>query len=101
MKRSLLVSLKEKLSATSKEPWACFETGGPDDEGRLEFSISYNKAFIANLHKQGYQGINDEETVQMFFISTRMLPESMMNDVDTINPSATPNLTSEANKFVR
>jgi hypothetical protein len=101
MKRKFLISLTEKLSANAKEPWACFETTGVGEDGRVEFSISCNKAFIANLHKNGFQGINDEETAQMFFLSARMLPEELMHQGDTINPEATPNLTNEANTLRR
>jgi len=101
MKRRLLIALQEKIVANSDVPWACFETTGPDKEGRLPFTVSYNKAFVKNLVEQGYQGMNDEETVQMFFISTRMLPESMMIDEDTVNPAEMPNLTNEANTLRR
>lgn len=101
MKRKPLIALQEKLLAKSKVPWACFETGGPDENGRIEFSISWNKTFIATLHKAGFQGMSDEETVQMFFLSARILPEELAEQQDTINPTATPNLTNEANKFAR
>ena len=100
MKRKFLISLQEKLVSESKEPWSCFETCGPDKDGRLEFSISWNKAFVDNLHNKGFQGLTDEETVQMFFLSTHMLPESMVDD-DSINPAEMPNLTSEANTLIR
>ena len=101
MKRKFLIALQEKLVSKSDKPWACFETGGPDAEGRLEFSMSWNKAFIENLNKQGIQEITDEETVQMFFLATKMLPELMMASADTVNPEATPSLTSEANILKR
>lgn len=102
MKRSLLVALKEKLSYRSKKPWACFETSGPDESGRLGFSISWNAAFTENLQKLGMAGQTDEETIQMFFLQMRMLPEKMLDEVDeVVNPEATPNLTSEANQFIR
>lgn len=97
MKRSWLTALKERLVKKSKTPWASFETEGPSDDGRLEFSISWNNAFVERLRKAGYDGANEEEIVQLFFISTRMLPEDMLDDEDTVNPSATPRLTSEAN----
>ncbi len=100
MKRKFLIALQEKLVAKSKKPWACFETGGPDAEGRMEFSISWNQAFIDNLNKQGIQGMTDEETVQTFFIATQMIPESMMDD-DAVNPAEMPGLTSEANTLRR
>lgn len=101
MKRKLLISLQEKISTASKKPWACFETTGPNEEGRLPFTVSYNKAFVNNLKAQGYEGMTDEEIVQMFFISTRMLPESMVNEEDTVNPEEMPNLSREANSFRR
>jgi hypothetical protein len=101
MKRKFLIWLQEWLVKNSSTPWACFETGGPDAEGRLSFSISWNKAFINNLHRHGIQELNDEQTVQMFFIQSRMLPEEMVNDQDTVNPEAMPNLTNEANTLRR
>jgi len=100
MKRSWLIALKEAMSWNRKQPWACFETTGPSKDGRVEFSISANKAFIENLKALGMGGTTDEETVQMFFVQTRMIPEDLMGD-DTVSPEATPNLTHEANKFVR
>jgi hypothetical protein len=98
MKRSWLISLKEKLTKRSKEPWAAFETEGPDDEGKVGFAISWNDAFIERLRKAGYTATTDEETVQMFFLSVRMIPEALAaDDEHTVNPEATPRLTSEAN----
>ena len=99
MKRSLLIQLKELLMRRSKKPWACFETTGPDREGRVAFTISYNNAFVENLRNQGMAATPAEETVQLFFLQMRMLPESMMDDA--VNPEATPNLTNEANQFRR
>jgi|SRR5579859_3006847 len=103
MKQSWLVALKEKLSRRSKQPWACFETTGPDAAGKLGFSIAWNPAFTENLQKLGMAGQTDEETIQLFFLQLRMIPDSMNPDseVAAVNPEATPNLTDEANKFVR
>lgn len=95
MKRSLLTKLQELLRKKSKKPWASFETGGPTNDGRLEFTMSWNDAFIDVLKRAGYDGETEEEMVQMFYLSTQMIPESLMDDV--VNPSATPNLTNEAN----
>jgi hypothetical protein len=101
MKRSWLISLKELLTRPSKKPWACFETTGPDPTGKLGFSISWNPAFVANLQQLGMSGSTEEETIQMFFLQLRMIPDSLLNQEDTVNPSATPNLTNEANLFRR
>src|SRR5271163_4365076 len=103
MKQSWLISLKEKIAGYSKTPWAAFETTGPDKEGRLGFSIAWNPAFVRNLEQLGMAGQSEEETIQLFFLQLRMIPESMdpAAEVETVNPEATPNLTDEANKFVR
>lgn len=102
MKQSRLITLKERISRNSKKPWACFETTGPDESGRLGFSIAWNPAFVRNLEKLGMGGATEEETIQMFFLQIRMLPDSLLEQEDeTVNPEATPTLTSEANQFVR
>jgi hypothetical protein len=95
MKRSLLTRLQELLKKKSKKPWASFETSGPSKDGRLEFTMSWNDAFIDVLKRAGYEGETEEEMVQLFYLSTQMIPESLMDDA--VNPSATPNLTNEAN----
>lgn len=102
MKRSFLVKVKEFFANRSRQPWACFETAGIDAAtGAVAFSISWNHEFIKNLHAHGFHGTTDEESVQMFFLSARMIPEELVGSEDAVNPSATPNLTSEANRLVR
>ena len=96
MKRGILTAIVEIIRKMSKKPWASFETSGPDKDGRVAFTISCNKAFIERLKKAGYQGDSEEELVQLFFISSQMLPEHLMED-DSINPAEMPKLTSEAN----
>jgi hypothetical protein len=101
MKRRFLTVLQEKIAHLSKQPWATFETNGIDRQtGQVGFSISWNPAFIKNLHAAGFQGTTDEETIQLFFLSTRMFPDDLGNG-DVVNPAATPNLTNEANRFVK
>lgn len=99
MKRSIFLAFKEKLSNFSKKPWGCFETTGPTADGKIEFSISCNKAFLDNLKNSGFQGITDEETVQNFFLFARMAPEGLLNE-NSVNPESHPNLTNEANRFI-
>lgn len=100
MKRSWLIAIKEFISRRSKKPWACFETTGPDRSGRVAFSISANKAFVEHLHSLGMGATTDEETLQMFFIQMRIVPEDLLVE-DAVNPESTPNLTNEANQFRR
>jgi len=100
MKSKFLIWLQEKLANLSDAPWACFETTGVDGEGRIGWSMRWNKAFIAQLNARGYQSTSDEETVQTFFIGCQMLPESLYGE-EIVNPAATPNLSNEANILKR
>lgn len=102
MKQSFLVKIKEWWFKNSDDPWACFETDGPSRDGIMEFSISWNKSFVDRLQRLGYTGGNDEELVQLFFLSTRVLPENLLNEPaadNAINPEGMPRLTSEMNEL--
>ena len=94
MKSSLLVRLKEFIAGFSKRPWACFETAGPTDDGSVGFRISCNKAFITQLQRMGYTGINDEETAQIFFMS-------IQTGTTDINPAELPLLSTDSNVIKR
>lgn len=102
MKRSKLLVIKEWLAKGSKKPWAAFETAGPNQDGIMEFSISWNAAFVNKLRHLGFTGGNDEELVHMFFLSTRVLPEGILRSEasdESVNPSEMPRLSKEANYF--
>lgn len=102
MKRSFLIAIKEFITKFSPKPWACFETCGPDTEGRVAFSISANQAFLRLLQSNGMAGQNDEETLQLFFLQMQMRPDTGTEiDNTTVNPSATPNLSSEATRYIQ
>jgi hypothetical protein len=99
MKGSLIIKLKELISGRSKKPWANIECNGFNDDMGIGFSMSWNQAFIRNLEERGFQGIDENETVNNFML---FCGAQMVNDrQDEINPDATPNLTSEANTFRR
>lgn len=100
MKQSFLLKIKEWVAGFSSKPWACFETPGASSDGILEFSMAWNDAFVNLLRNQGYTGMSEEEIVQLFFLSTRVLPENLVTDLqddDTVNPAEMPRLSSEAN----
>jgi len=101
MKDSFLVSLKQKLTSRSSTPWACFETEGITNDG-VGIAMHWNSAFIKKLHSQGIHGADDNETIQLFFLfmASRIADGIQTND-DVVNPEATPNLTNEANRFVK
>jgi hypothetical protein len=97
---SILMKAREWVAKKSNKPWAVFETAGPDRSGRMEFNIRWNKAFVDNLLRHGFTGDTDEELVQTFFLSTRVLPENLITE-NVVNPEATPRLSSEANNLVK
>jgi hypothetical protein len=101
MKTKFLIWLQEKLAAKSKTPWACFETSGMDNDGRIGWTMHWNDAFIQHLNARGFQGLSDEETVQQFFMLSQMLPDELAKDADAVNPAEMPNLTNEANTLRR
>lgn len=100
MKSKPLIKLQEVLMKRSKEPWACFETNGLTDEG-LGIAMSWNPAFIQMLQEHGIHGVNDQETIQLFFLFMANRVADGIEGENTVNPAATPQLTSEANTLVR
>ena len=101
MKSSKLIVLAEALKSKSANPWACFETDGFSQEG-LGIAMRWNSAFIKHLHEHGIQGANDQETLQLFFLfMSSQVASGVGGEEDVIAPAATPNLTSEANQFIR
>jgi hypothetical protein len=101
MKSSKLIVAEELIRSKSKRPWACFETNGFSEEG-LGIAMRWNPAFIKMLHENGIQGANEQETIQLFFLfMSSQVAAGVGGESDVVNPSGTPNLTSEANMFVR
>jgi hypothetical protein len=101
MKSRFLIWLQERFMSYSKTPWSCFETDGMSDDGRIGWSMRWNQAFIKHLQSKGFQGITDEETVQQFFMMSQMMPDELVQQGETVNPAAMPNLTNEANTLRR
>jgi hypothetical protein len=95
--RRLFTSQQEK----SKEPWASFEITNVERDGRAKVAFSWNEAFINYIHKQGVQGMSDEESVQLFFMMARMSPEeqAILGGDETVQSAAHPNLSQPANRF--
>ena len=96
MKRSLLIAIKEFFVRKSSTPWAAIEFNGIQN-GSVGFSMSWNDAFINNLDSAGFTGLNQEETVQNFFLYIA----NMQAVQDVVNPESMPNLSNEANTLRR
>ena len=107
MKASLLIRIKSFFARFSSKPWSCFESPGATPDGILSFSISWNDAFVDKLKYQNYPGDTDEEIVQFFYLSTRVLPENLLptgkDEItdDVVNPAAMPNLSKDTSFIAR
>lgn len=106
MKRSLLVRMQEWLRRNSKKPWACIETTGvvSTEEGdKVMFLFSYNEAFVTNLRKNGFSGIDEEEIVKEFLIYSQMIPAGVIDpdpELDMLNRSESLKLDPK-NQLIR
>lgn len=101
MKRNIILSIQDFLRKRSKRPWACFETDGFSKEG-LGIRMYWNKAFIKGLHEHGIQATSDQETVQMMFLYiSSQVTGFTVGGAEIVNPEATPQLTNEANTFIK
>lgn len=92
---SLLVKIQEVFKKRSKKPWLCVEMGGVGKDGRIEMKFSWNRALIENLNKAGFFGTNEEETIQLFILSSQMRPEDFPDPEEVVSSSAHPGLQSE------
>lgn len=90
--------LEEKLRNRSSTPWARFDTGGIDD-GSVRYDMSWNPAFLDNLRKAGFQGHNEQEIVENFFLGSMIIPKEDALNEEVGEESLTPSLVSERNRF--
>lgn len=61
---------EKKLATLRKEPWVGTVESKFDEKQGLSgfyFKLDWNEFFIKFLNENGYQGISDEETVEMWF----------------------------------
>lgn len=90
--------LEEKLRNKSETPWAKFETAGIEN-GMVRYDMAWNPAFLANLKKSGFQGHNEQEIVENFFLGSMIIPKDDALNAEVGEESLTPALSSEKNRF--
>lgn len=94
--------LAEFFAKRSKKPWARFITIGIDDENQVRFEMAWNKAFLRNLKKNGFEADSDEEAVQDFLFGSLLLPKELFDeDEEEVQSSEHPSLQSEKNQYKR
>lgn len=92
--------LEEKIRNRSKTPWARFDTAGIEN-GTVRYDMAWNPAFLVNLRNAGFNGHNEQEIVENFFLGSLIIPrEDGLNDDQAVSEdSLTPTLVSEKNRF--
>ena len=64
------------LAEAQKDPWACFEVVSIED-GRVKVKFNWNDMFLTEIKKMGFEGETPEDIVQLFFYTSKMLPEEL------------------------
>ena len=90
--------LEEKIRNRSDIPWARFDTAGVEN-GTVRYDMSWNPAFLLNLKKAGFQGHNEQEIVENFFLGSMIIPKEDALNQEVSEESLTPALVSERNRF--
>lgn len=80
-------------------PWATFEIGGFEDDGRVKVLFNWNDAFIAKIHSLGFQSETEEDSVQLFFYAAQLRPTQLSGGDDPVQSLEHPQLSDQQNTF--
>jgi hypothetical protein len=85
----------------SDKPWASFEVGGFEDDGRIKIKFNWNQTFIEKIKGLGFEAETDEDTVQLFFYTSSMRPTHLAGDPqdDAVQSSTHPQLSQIQNEL--
>ena len=61
-----ILNFFSKNKKESKEPYFNLISSGVNEDGVVKLEVDWNDAFIKELRKQGFKGINDEELIQTY-----------------------------------
>lgn len=101
----MILSIVAFFKKFSKKPWGCFVSTGVEKTG-LGIEMYWNDAFMRNLERSGFMGVDEQDTARNFFIymSATVSGVNTLNAdevVDVVNPSATPKLSNDTNRFIQ
>lgn len=71
-----------------------------EEDGRIKMSFDYNNAFVAKVKALGFEAETDEDTVQLFFLTSALRPMSLVED-NSVQSGAHPQLSASQNTLVR
>ena len=95
--RKLLLWLLDKTQQKSKEPFGAYFTSGITEDGQAPIQFIWNKAFVENIRKYGYETETEEETVELFYLATR--PAQYVPGEDPVQSEEHPRLSNDAHTF--
>ena len=78
-------------------PWANFEIGGFEDDGRIKVMFHWNDAFIAKIHELGFQAETEEDSVQLFFYASQLRPTELSGGDNPVQSEEHPQLSGQQN----
>ncbi len=92
--RKLFLRQQEKQAT----PWAMFEVAEFVD-GQAKVNFSWNEAFLKQIQEHGFHAETAEESVQLFFYASKMIPQEMIGGDEPVQPMDLPHLSGRANSL--
>lgn len=78
-------------------PWATFEVGGFEDDGRVKVMFNWNRAFIDKIQELGFHAETEEDSVQLFFYTAQLRPTQLAAGDDPVQSDEHPELSPQQN----
>lgn len=101
MVKKLIKSLFGRVMRSQASPWAILEVQEFAHDGRVKMSFDYNQAFVEKVKSLGFQAETDEDTVQLFFMTSALRPIQLMAGDEAVQSDAHPSLSSPQNVLIQ
>ena len=100
--RKLLLWLLDKTQQGGKEPFSLYYTSGIDASGQAPIQFIWNKAFVENIRRFGYECETEEETIELFYLATRpvSLAQAAQEDEEIVSEEH-PRLSNDTHHLKR
>lgn len=88
------------MMEVQEKPWAMFEVTN-FDEDKIKVEFNWNKPFIKRLDELGFTAETEEDTVQLFFYTSQMQPNSLseISGDESVTSADLPNLSENVNRM--
>lgn len=81
----------------SGKPWAAFEVGAFEDDGRVAITHKWNSHFIKEIHRLGFKAETEDDSVQLFFYTAQARPMAFDGEEAPATSMDHPNLQADTN----